>query len=304
MADYDPLMYAPHVAAAPPPPQQIVPQQNVPQQNVPQQNVPQQNNPPPVNEEPLFIGPQNLVGPRLPPIDDIVANDPEIRRICNELATLSNKLIGNYKENIVNIASGQLNSYHQPPFNQQQYKQPPLILEGWGNITENTLIQQIKYYVRMATNPDPNRRRSFNFQQAIDALQTTIRDNLNTKYNSAVQADNISRQNAMGFIQNPNANTERFWGTRGNVVLGAGSIGGIFQQIIFSTNYAGGPPINDVRRYCDLILQLYRRIQAILVENGFQQGGKKRRRQTKKRQTKKRKIKQTKKRKRRQTNKK
>jgi len=72
-----------------------------------------------------------------------------------------------------------------------------------------------------------------------------------------------------------------FWGTPGNVVLGAGSIGGIFSQILGSTNYAGGPPINDVRRYCDLILQLYRRIQSILLENGFQQGGRKRRRQIK-----------------------
>jgi hypothetical protein len=49
---------------------------------------------------------------------------------------------------------------------------------------------------------------------------------------------------------------------------------------------------NTARQYVNLILQLYRRIQAILVENGFQQGGKKRRRQTKtkrkRRQTKKR----------------
>ena len=263
MADYDPLMYAPYAPGAPPPPQQ-----------------------------PLFIGPQNLVGPRLPPIDDIVANDPEIRRICSELATLSNKLIGNYKENIVNIASGQLNAYHNPPFSQQQYKQPPLILEGWGNITENTLIQQIKYYVRMATNPDPNRRRSFNFQPAIDALQSTIRDNLNTKYNSAAEQD-VKNSTSGHFPIYPNANKEMFWRTPSNFVLGAGSIGGIFSQILGSTNWSGGPPINDVRRYSDLILQLYRRIQAILVENGFQQGGKKkRRRQTKtkrkRRQTKKR----------------
>jgi len=277
MAEYDPLMYAPHAPGAPPPPQQ---------------NVPQQNNPPPVNEEPLFIGPQNLVGPRLPPIDDIVANDPEIRRICSELAALSNNLIGNNKEKIMALERGLGQGYSQAPFNLQQYWAPPLILEGWGNITENTLIQQIKWYVRMATNPDPNRRRSFNFQPAIDALQTTIQDKLNTKYNSAAEQDN--RNMSIGhFIPNPNANKEMFWGTPGNVVLGAGSIGGIFSQILGSTNWAGGPPINDVRRYSDLILQLYRRIQAILVENGFQQGGKKRRRKQtktkrKRRQTKKR----------------
>jgi hypothetical protein len=32
---------------------------------------------------------------------------------------------------------------------------------------------------------------------------------------------------------------------------------------------------NTARQYVNLILQLYRRIQTILVENGFQQGGKK-----------------------------
>ncbi len=249
--NYDPLMYGHHVAAAPPMPQQA---------------------------EPLFIGPHNLVGPRLPPIDDIVANDPEIRRICSELATLSNNLIGNNKEKIMALERGQSQSYHQAPFNQQQYWGPPLLLEGWGNITENTLVQQIKFYVRMAANPEPNRRRSFNFQTAIDALQTTIQDKLNTKYNSAAELD--SRNMSHGFNPNPNANKEMFWGTPSNVVLGAGSIGGIFQQILGSTNYAGGPPINDVRRYSDLILQLYRRIQTILIENGFQQGGKKRRKQT------------------------
>jgi hypothetical protein len=172
---------------------------------------------------------------------------------------------------------------------------PPPIYEGWGNVTENTFLQEIKYYVRMATNPDPNRRRSFNFQQSIDALQTTIQDKLNTKYNSAEQADNISRQNAMGFMSNPNANKEMFWGTQGNVVLGAGSIGGIFYQIlgILIETFGRNPSIQVVRRYSDLILQLYRRIQAILVENGFQQGGKKKRRKQtkskrKRRQTKKR----------------
>ena len=270
MAEYDPLMYAPHVAAAPPPPQQQINEQA---------------------QEPLFIGPHNLVGPRLPPIDDIVANDPEIRRICSELAILSNNLIGNHKEDIMNLARGLGQSYHQAPFNQQQYWQPPLILEGWGNITENSLIQQIKFYVRMATNQDPNRRRSSNFQEAITELENSIRDVLTTKYNSAAEQDSRNRSNSIVFMPYARENVE---GVAASVTLGAGSIGGIFKHIIdiISRIYGGRPPINDVRRYCDLILQLYRRIQAILVENGFQQGGKKRRKQTKskrkRRQTKKR----------------
>ena len=118
MADYDPLMYAPHAPGAPPPPQQ---------------------------QEPLFIGPHNLVGPRLPPIDDIVANDPEIRRICSELAKISNILTSPNKENIMNLARGQSQSYHQAPYQLQQYWQPPLILEGWGNITENYKFCKIGY---------------------------------------------------------------------------------------------------------------------------------------------------------------
>jgi hypothetical protein len=166
MAEYDPLMYAPHAPGAPPPPQQ---------------NVPQQNNPPPQQEEPLFIGPHNLVGPRLPPIDDIVANDPEIRRICSELATLINNSAIN-KTRLVESSQGLSRAYHTAPYQHQQYMPQPPIYEGWGNVTENTFLQEIKYYVRMATNPDPNRRRSFNFQQSIDALQTTIQDKLNTKY--------------------------------------------------------------------------------------------------------------------------
>jgi hypothetical protein len=276
------MMYFPHAPGAPPAPPQEEQVAEPPAPPVDQQPV---IHPPVVQQQPVgqppVVPPQILVGPRLPPIDDIVANDPEIRRICSELATLSNNLIFNNKEKIMNIASGQGRSYHQAPFNQQQYWQPPISLEGWGIITLNTILQQIKWYVRMATNPEPNRRRSFNFQQAIDALQTTIQENLNAKYTIAAEQD--SRNMSIGhFIPNPNANKERFWGTPGNVVFGVGSIGGIFSDILGSTNYAGGPPINDVRRYSDLILQLYRRIQAILVDNGIQQGGKKKRRRTQK----------------------
>jgi hypothetical protein len=99
------MMYFPHAPGAPPPPvvnPPVVPQAVVPQAVVQQpvgqepqpaqQPVENDDNiagapPPHQQQEPLFIGLHNLVGPRLPPIDDIVANDPEIRRICSEIST-------------------------------------------------------------------------------------------------------------------------------------------------------------------------------------------------------------------------
>ena len=81
-------MYAPFAPGAPPPPAPGVPPrvEHVVQQPVENDDIAGVPPPPPQQQEPLFIGPHNLVGPRLPPIDDIVANDPEIRRICSEIS--------------------------------------------------------------------------------------------------------------------------------------------------------------------------------------------------------------------------
>jgi hypothetical protein len=178
------MMYFPHAPGAPPPP--VVNPPVVPQAVVPQAvgQEPQPAQQPVENDdniagappaaEPLFIGPHNLVGPRLPPIEDIVANDPEIRRICSEISTIINDLIGINKEKIMYIATRQSEQYHILQYNLQQYWQPPFILEGWGNITENTLLRQIKWYVKMATHLEPNRRHGFNFQAAIVGLENSI----------------------------------------------------------------------------------------------------------------------------------
>jgi hypothetical protein len=221
--------------------------------------------------EPLFIGPHNLVGPRLPPIEDIVANDQEIRRICSELATMLNNLIGNNKENLMNLASGTGYGYNQVPYQQKQYSSPPISLEGWGIITENTLLQQIKWYVKMATHLEPNRRHGFNFQAAIVGLETSITATTEGE-KTAAEHDSRNSANTHGFFQH-RYNAARI---AASVTLGAGSIGGIFTQLLQSTyNFGENLRMREVRPYCDLILQLYRRIQAILIENGFQQGGKK-----------------------------
>ena len=275
-------MYGDNVAGAPPHPpvgQQAVVPQAVVQQHVGQEPQPAQQ--PVENDdniagappaaEPLFIGPHNLVGPRLPPIEDIVANDPEIRRICSELATIINNLIGTNKEKIMNIATRQSEQYHILQYNLQQYWQPPFILEGWGNITENTLLRQIKWYVKMATHLEPNRRHGFNFQAAIVGLENSIQATTEREKTAAEQ-DSRNSANTHGFFQ------QRYnaAGIAASVTLGAGSIGGIFTESLYATyNNGENLRMREVRPYCDLILQLYRRIQAILVENGFQQGGKK-----------------------------
>ena len=280
-------MYGDNVAGAPPHPpvvpqavaqQPVVQPPAVPQAVVPQAVVqqpvvqqPVDNNiagaPPPA--EPLFIGPQQLLGPRLQPIEDIVANDLEIRRICSELATILNNLIGNNKENLMNLAGGVTRGYYNTPYQLQQYTSPPISLEDWGIITLNTILQQVNFYVRMATHPEPNRRQGFNFPAAIVATEISITD-ITDRYNRAVEHDNINRANSHGFFQHRNAA-----GIAASVTLGAGSIGGIFTQFLqaINTNYGGNLRMSDVRPYCDLILQLYRRIQTIIVENGFQQGG-------------------------------
>ena len=270
MADYDPLMYAPHAPGAPPPPQQ---------------NVPQQNNPPPVNEEPLFIGPQNLVGPRLPPIDDIVANDPEIRRICSELARfLETKANNSYVIDYAHATSRAAVGYNNPILSINEYRSTDTLFYP------TTFIEPVKIFVRNATKP--NRPQMYNPQAAIATLENSL--------NNTLSPDNIGRASSSDVS------------SRGHVLMPYADINQMMKRVYSSVQIPGGIPFlnelyhyvllkpgqgmietNTARQYVNLILQLYRRIQAILVENGFQQGGKKKkRRQTKtkrkRRQTKKR----------------
>ena len=274
MADYNPLMYAPHAPGAPPPPQQ---------------------------EEPLFIGPHNLVGPRLPPIDDIVANDPEIKRICAELSTfLETKANNSY---VINYAQS-FNSYmslhphpSQPPalsINQYRYKPTDTLFYP------TTFIEPVKFFVRNAIKPN-SRQTMYNPQAEIATLENSL--------NNTLSPDNLGRASSSDVS------------SRGPYMMPYADLNQHKKSVYRSVQIPGGIPhlmtlydillrpgegmieTNTARQYVNLILQLYRRIQTILVENGFQQGGKKKRkrRQTK---TKKRKIRQTKKRKIRQTYKK
>lgn len=276
MADYDPLMYAPHAPGAPPPPQQ---------------------------EEPLFIGPHNLVGPRLPPIDDIVANDPEIRRICSELSTfLETKANHSYVIDYVHL----FNSY--TAYNPHPSGPPALSINEYRYKPTDTLfypttfIELVKFFVRNAIKPN-SRQTMYNPQAEIATLENSL--------NNTLSPDNIGRAGSSDVS------------SRGHVVMPYADLNQNMKSVYRSVQIPGGIPhlvtlydillrpgqgmieTNTARQYVNLILQLYRRIQTILVENGFQQGGKKRRKKTKIIQTKKRRKKQTKtKRKRRQTYKK
>jgi len=277
MADYDPRKYAPHVVAAPPPPP--------PQQNIPQQNIPQQNNPPPVNEEPLFIGPQNLVGPRLPPIDDIVANDPEIRRICSELATfLVTKANNSYVIDYAHATGRAAVGYNIPTLSINEYRKNPTDTLFYPT----TFIEPVKFFVRNATKP--NRPQMYNPQTAIAILENSLNNTLSDANIGRASGSDVSSRGSY-FMPNDDPNQHK------KIVFRSVQIpGGIpFLNELYDILLRPGEGMietNTARQYVNLILQLYRRIQAILVENGFQQGGKKRRKQTKtkrkRRQTKKR----------------
>jgi hypothetical protein len=114
-------MYYPYVSGAPPAP----PVEN--NNNIVGENYQQQ--------EPLFIGPHNLVGPRLPSIVDLVENDPEIIRIYEALEII----IGSDYYNV--RIHNKIRSYVR-------------------NATDLDL--------------DQNKREMFNFKKAINATVTSI----------------------------------------------------------------------------------------------------------------------------------
>lgn len=261
MNDYDPLMYAPYAPGAPPPPQQ---------------------------QEQLFIGPHNLVGPRLPPIDDIVANDPEIRRICSELATfLETKANNSY---VIDYAHATSRALINSPLSINEYRSKPTDTLFYPT----TFIEPVKFFVRNATKP--NRPPMYNPQTSIATLENSLNNTLSDANLGSASSSDVSSRGPY-FMPNvdPNQNMKRVY--RSVQITGSiPHLDPLYHYVLLKPG-EGMIDKNTARQYVNLILQLYRRIQAILVENGFQQGGKKRRRQTKKRKIRQRKIRQTKKRK-------
>ena len=263
MNEYDPLMYAPHAPGAPPLPQQ---------------------------EEPLFIGPHNLVGPRLPPIDDIVANDPEIRRICSELATFletkaNNSYVIDYAHAINSFTFAHPHPSNSPTLSINEYRYKPTDTLFYPT----TFIEPVKFFVRNATKP--NRPPMYNPQTEIATLENSLNNTLSLDNIGSASSSDVSSR---GHVFMPNTDINRIMKSGYRSVQIPGGIPHLnpLYDILLRPG-EGMIETNTARQYVNLILQLYRRIQAILVENGFQQGGKKKkRRQTKtkrkRRQTKKR----------------
>ena len=232
--------------------------------------------PPAVDQQ----GPPIQVNPPMPPapvqpLENIVAADADVIRLCGEIATVSNRML--HDKNRLWVWSDMMRtSYDNNLRNLQPHQRPfippPLMIDGY-NVTANSIIHQITHYVKMAYNVQHRQR--YNFQESINVLETTI-TNLGAPYEAAVAADSQMRAN-YGFIQNPNPNVIHFLNNPNNVKLGAGNIGSIFGEIfaLSRESAAGMLSIQDARQYCNLLLQLYRRIMVIFQENGMA-GGKKR----------------------------
>lgn len=279
------MMYFPYAPGAPPAPpvvqqpvvQQPVVQQPVIQQPVIQQPVENDDNiagaPPPA--EPLFIGPHNFVGPRLPPIEDIVANDREIRIICSEIATfLSNNSNVFYVTEYAQAINRASVNYNNPSLSINEYRYKPTDTLFYPT----TFIEPVKFFVRNATKP--NRPQMYNPQTAIETLERSLNNTLSdANIGRASSADVSSR--GLYFMPNvdPNPNIKSVY--RSVQIPNSIPHLDLLYHILLRPG-EGMIDTNIARQYVNLILQLYRRIQVILVENGIQQGGKKRRRRTRK----------------------
>lgn len=191
-----------------------------------------------------------------PKIDDIVANDTEIIRICSEISTfLSNNANNSYISEFVGFRNRASMGYNLPmlAINDYRYKPTDTIFYP------NTFIEPVKWYVRdiikpkgFSTVPD--------LKTAIEAMEKSL--------NVTLSDDNIFK--AMDIWNN---------GRNLKNVYGSVSVYGVlyFQEIynnVLLKPWDGLIDKNIARQYVSLVLQLHRRIQAIMVENGFQQGGK------------------------------
>ena len=275
------MMYFPHAPGAPPPPvvnPPVVPQavvhppvgqQPIGQQPVGQQPVENDDNiagAPPA-AEPLFIGPHNLVGPRLPPIDDIVANDPEIRRICSEISTfLSTNANVFYVTEYAQATSRASVNNNNPPLAINEYRKQTDTL-----FYPTTFIEPVKFFVRNATKP--NRPPMYNPQTSIATLERSLNNTLSDANLGSASSSDVSSRGPY-FMPNVdiNQNMKRVYRSV-EIPVGILHLDSLYHVLLRPGE--GMIDKNIARQYVNLILQLYRRIQAILVENEVRQGGKK-----------------------------
>jgi hypothetical protein len=164
-----------------------------------------------------------------PKIDDIVANDTEIIRICSEISTfLINNANHRYITELVQARHRGSAKYNIPSF-----------------------IGPIRWYVRDIIKPKG--LSITNLKKDIEAMETSL------KWINVVDLP------AERTIQN------RFYGSVS--VYGVPFFQEIYDNVLLKPG-DGMIDRNIAIQYVSLVLQLHRRIQAIMVENGFQQGGK------------------------------
>ena len=187
-----------------------------------------------------------LVIPPPPKIDDIVANDPEIRRICRELSTFletnaNHSYVINYEQQTSKVL-------HPSPLyiNKNRSKHTDKLFYP------TTFIEPVKFYVRSIPEYP-----LYNPQISMAALEYSLNNTLSdANLGRASSADVSSHESYMKSVYSS--------------VKITGSIPHLdplyFDVLLKQRD--GMIETNIARQYLGLILQLYRRIQAILVENG------------------------------------
>ena len=183
-----------------------------------------------------------ITKPHPPPhwIDDIVENDTEIIRICSEISTF---LSNNARPDEIT------NFFRARNSGSAQFKLPIL---GSG---PDTFIDPVKWYVREIIKPNGSSIVP-NLKTAIEAMEKSL--NVTLSDDNIIKASNpkhvfasVQLRGVLYFQEIYNVVLLREWSPHGGTI-----------------------DKNIARQYVSLVLQLHRRIQAIMVENGFQQGGK------------------------------
>ena len=262
--------------------------------------------------------PEVVIPPPPPKIDDIVANDTEIIRICSEISTFLNNNANNHYTTeyiqAINRASA------QPTLANNKFLHHNKVTATLSNHWDLfAFIDPVKWYVRDIIKPK-GLSISINLKTAIEAMESSLkwfnvtapaerrsrRENMVERaerratwtplfsnaeiLSSHEDSDDIGKATRVlplafmpGHIPMPAA--ER----RGPYYRNLKQVNGIscrlpgvpfFQEIYDNVLLKPGDGMIDRNiaiQYVSLVLQLHRRIQAIMVENGFQQGGKRKR---------------------------
>lgn len=245
--------------------------------------------------------PEVVIPPPPPPkIDDIVANDTEIIRIISEISTFldnnaNNHYITEYIQ-AINRASAQPTLANNKFLHQN--KVTATLSTHWDLFA---FIDPVKWYVRDIIKPK-GLSISRNLKTAIESMESSL------KWFNLVDRITVSRtakrpiqktwtplfSNAEILSSDEDDMMPYVDLSRRKQIYSSVPVYGVpfFQDIynvLLKPRY-GSIDTKIAIQYVSLVLQLHRRIQAIMVENGFQQGGKRKRTIKKGRKTRKTKM--------------